>query len=86
MDIFEAIKVFLTQFCPDVSHVMFSFRQERMQYEGAIPAITYEFVDMANSTTHSRASGIRKIKLDINLWGDLNDIVPMRDGISAALK
>jgi len=26
-----------------------------------------------------------KVTLDINLWGDLSEIVPMRDAISAAL-
>lgn len=85
MDIFEAIKTFLSQYCADVVHVMFPFRQEQMRYEGTVPAITYEFVNVTRGVTHSGSSGIMKITLDINLWGDLTEIVPMRDAISAAL-
>lgn len=85
MDIFEAVRNFLIQFCPEVIHVMFPFREELMGYEGVVPAITYEFVNVANQVTHSGDSGIRKVTLDINLWGNLDDVVPMRDGISDVL-
>lgn len=85
MDIFEAVKAFLIQFCPDVDHVMFPFKMEQMRYEGVVPGITFEFVNMANQVTHSGGTMVRKITLDINLWGNLDDIVPMRDGISNAL-
>ena len=85
MDIFQAVKTFLEQFCPEVVHVMFPFRKEPIRYEGTVPAITYEFVNVSNQVTHSGDSGIRKVTLDINLWGNLDDIVPMRDGISDVL-
>lgn len=85
MDIYEAVKAFLIQFCPDVDHVMFPFKMEQMRYEGVVPGITFEFVNMANQATHSGGTAVRKITLDINLWGNLDDIVPMRDGISDVL-
>lgn len=85
MDIFEATRTFLLDYCDEVVHVMFPFRQEQMRYEGTVPAITYEFVNISHCATHSGPSGIMKVTLDINLWGDLSEIVPMRDAISAAL-
>lgn len=85
MDIYEAVKVFLIQFCPDVDYVMFPFKMEQMRYEGVIPGITFEFMDISKSVTHSGSSEIMKVKLDINLWGSIDDIAPMRDSISAAL-
>lgn len=85
MDIFEAVRTFLIQFCPEVVHVMFPFREEPMRYEGIVPAITYEFVNVANQVTHSGGVGIQKVTLDINLYGDLAEIVPTRDNIAASL-
>ena len=61
MDIFEAVRIFLLQFCPEVLHVMFPFKMEQMRYEGVVPGITFELVNMANQVTHSGDSGIRKI-------------------------
>lgn len=85
MDIFEATRTFLLDYCDEVVHVMFPFRQEQMRYEGTVPAITYEFVNLSRGATHSGSSKVSKVTLDINLWGDLKDIIPMRDGISEAL-
>lgn len=85
MDIFEAIRVFLTGFCANVSHVMFPFDGQRMHYEGVVPAITYEFTDLAGIATHSGGTAVRKVALEINLWGDLAEILPMKEGISERL-
>lgn len=85
MDINEAVQKFLEGFCERVYPVMLSFNREAMRYEGVVPAITYEFVNASTLATHSGSTGSRKVELEINLWGMMADIVPIRDGISAAL-
>lgn len=85
MNMYEATKIFLKQFCPNVLHSMFNFREENARYEGVTPSVIYYFENDSGIVTHSGQTQSRNVRLGINLLGDLEEILPMKNGISAAL-
>ena len=84
-DLYQAVQLFLSGFCPNVYHVMFPFRAETAQYAGRIPGITFEFANAAVQAVHSGSSDCRKVALEISFWGDLAEITAMREAVGDAL-
>lgn len=79
MDIYEATQTILTQTVPDanVSAYVLTYDETKDQFLlPDFPAVTYNFGTIVPIVTHGGSSGLFRVSLEIEVWGDLeqNDI------------
>ena len=89
MDIYEATQTLLKQAVPDnvsVSAYVLTYDEQLAQYLlPDFPAVTYNYAGLIPVVAQTGDSGLYRIQLDVEVWGDLEQIDANAKLVSAAL-
>ena len=88
MDIYEAAQTLLTQTVPDVNVSAYVLTYDENLDKFLLPdfpAVTYNYNGITPIVAHGITSKLFRITLDIEVWGDLEQIAQNADRVTDAL-
>ena len=77
MDIYEATQTILMQAVPDASVSAYVLQYDETMNQFILPdfpAITYNYVGIVPVVSHGGTSDLFRVNLDVEVWGDLEQI------------
>lgn len=88
MDIYEATQALLTEAAPgaNVTHILLQYDEQTDQFSlPAFPAVTYLYSSLQPLVNHDGGTSMNRVQLDVDVWGDLEDVSRYADLINNAI-
>ncbi len=88
MDIYEATQTILMQAVPDASVSAYVLQYDETMNQFILPdfpAVTYNYVGVVPVVSHGGSSNLFRVILDVEIWGDLEQIDINANKVTAAL-
>ena len=88
MDIYEATQALLADaaYGANVTFIQLTYDEQTDTYQiPDYPAVTWIYSNMTPQVTHSGNSGLYSVLLDVELWGDLDDVAKYQAELTEAI-